>query len=79
MEELLKNLKPSTIEAVKTLRVLIIEEISMVENQFLERLDILLKHIMQRYAPGIPFGGKQVIIVGDFHQVRAFLSTFLHF
>lgn len=78
VEELLEqDVKPSTIEAVKTLRVLIIEEISMVENQFLERLDMLMRFIMRKDAPGAAFGGKQVIIVGDFHQVRIFLSRFL--
>lgn len=48
------------------LKVLIIEEISMVENQFLERLNLLMQHVLKSDRP---FGGKQVILVGDFHQL----------
>ena len=42
------------------LQVLIIEEISMVENQFLERLNLLMQHLLNNQGP---FGGKQVIFV----------------
>ncbi|EPE26994.1 P-loop containing nucleoside triphosphate hydrolase [Glarea lozoyensis ATCC 20868] len=66
MERLLANVRKSTREAVDRLRVLIIEEISMVENQFLERLNRLLQSILMSNAP---FGGIQVILVGDFHQL----------
>jgi ATP-dependent DNA helicase PIF1 len=38
----------------------------MVENQFLERLNLLFqKAVMNK----LPFGGKQVIFLGDFHQL----------
>ena len=37
----------------------------MVENQFLERLNLLMQYIFQTTKP---MGGKQVIFVGDFHQ-----------
>jgi ATP-dependent DNA helicase PIF1 len=66
MEKLLNNVRKSTTEAVEALRVLIIEEVSMVENQFLERLNRLLQGILSSNAP---FGGIQVILVGDFHQL----------
>jgi ATP-dependent DNA helicase PIF1 len=38
----------------------------MVENQFLERLNLLFQHVLQNKRP---FGGKQVIFLGDFHQL----------
>jgi len=38
----------------------------MVENQFLERLNLLFQSVMQNE---LPFGGKQVIFLGDFHQL----------
>jgi ATP-dependent DNA helicase PIF1 len=44
----------------------------MVENQFLERLNLLFQHVLKNK---LPFGGKQVIFLGDFHQlppVKAF-------
>jgi ATP-dependent DNA helicase PIF1 len=38
----------------------------MVENQFLERLNLLFQNAM---VNKLPFGGKQVIFLGDFHQL----------
>jgi len=38
----------------------------MVENQFLERLNLLFQNAM---VNNLPFGGKQVIFLGDFHQL----------
>ncbi|CAI0652174.1 unnamed protein product [Colletotrichum noveboracense] len=46
--------------------VLIIDEISMVENQFFERLSYVMSAI--RKDPK-PFGGVQIIVVGDFCQL----------
>lgn len=38
----------------------------MVENQFLERLNLLFQNACNNK---LPFGGKQVIFLGDFHQL----------
>lgn len=46
--------------------VLIIEEISMVENGFLERLNMYMQALLENPRP---FGGKQILFVGDFHQL----------
>jgi ATP-dependent DNA helicase PIF1 len=66
LRKLLSETKASTVKAIFHLKVLIIEEISMVENQFLERLNILLKDVLESEEP---FGGLQVIFLGDFHQL----------
>ncbi|TAQ90473.1 hypothetical protein B7494_g1207 [Chlorociboria aeruginascens] len=66
LADLLKDVKESVYKAMKALKVLIVEEISMVENQFLERLSALMKHVLESPRP---FGGKQVIFLGDFHQL----------
>jgi ATP-dependent DNA helicase PIF1 len=42
------------------------QEISMVENQFLERLNLLFQNATTNNHP---FGDKQVIFLGDFHQL----------
>ncbi|KAJ0119545.1 hypothetical protein J7T55_013748 [Diaporthe amygdali] len=51
--------------------VLVIDEISMVENLHLERLNILMK--TARYDPKLPvqpaFGGCQIVVTGDFCQL----------
>jgi ATP-dependent DNA helicase PIF1 len=38
----------------------------MVESQFLERLSLLMQHVLENHKP---FGGEQVILLGDFHQL----------
>ncbi|CCF43513.1 ATP-dependent DNA helicase PIF1 [Colletotrichum higginsianum] len=52
---------------IKT-QVLIIDEISMVENQVFERLSRIMAHIRCEADEGssAPFGGVQIIVVGDF-------------
>jgi len=66
LEKLLKNVSKRVRKAIERLGVLIIEEISMVEGQFLERLNSLMQYVLQNLKP---FGGKQVIFLGDFHQL----------
>ncbi|KAK1756335.1 P-loop containing nucleoside triphosphate hydrolase protein, partial [Echria macrotheca] len=47
--------------------VIIIDEISMVENLHFERMNAVIKH--GRKTPKLPFGGLQVIVTGDFCQL----------
>jgi ATP-dependent DNA helicase PIF1 len=51
---------------VKEVEVLIIEEISMVSSLMLERMNLVMQSIMENQRP---FGGKQVMFTGDFHQL----------
>lgn len=60
------SIKKRTIKALRRLEVLILEEISMVESQFIERLSLLLQTVKQNPEP---FGGIQVIFLGDFYQL----------
>lgn len=46
--------------------ILIIDEISMLSGEFLASLDFLLQRA--RVSP-LPFGGIQVVLVGDFFQL----------
>jgi ATP-dependent DNA helicase PIF1 len=66
VKRLAENSKTYIRKRIKKLAVLIIDEISMVENQFLDRMDRTLQAIM---GSTLPFGGKRVIFVGDFHQL----------
>lgn len=55
---------------LKDTDVLVIDEISMVENLHFERLNAIMKSA--RYEPGkgrTPFGGCQIIVTGDFCQL----------
>ena len=55
------------IEFWKPVRVLIIDEISMVSAQMLARIDCRLQ-IFKRMA-GVPFGGLHIMICGDLYQL----------
>jgi ATP-dependent DNA helicase PIF1 len=66
IKKLMKYPSESVRKAVKRIQVLIIEEISMVENQTLERMNLVIQAILEDDRP---FGGKQVIFTGDFHQL----------
>lgn len=64
-EQLQRALKFTT-ENWKKTDVLIIDEISMLDAQLLDTLDIIGKRIRQ---PNDPFGGIQLIVAGDFFQL----------
>jgi ATP-dependent exoDNAse (exonuclease V) alpha subunit len=53
-------------KALKSLNTLIIDEISMMSNELIELINELFKLIKSNL---LPFGGIQVILVGDFHQL----------
>lgn len=60
----LKN--KQTTERWKRTKVLIIDEISMIEGSFLDKLDYVAKAIRKNQHP---FGGIQVVLTGDFFQL----------
>lgn len=53
-------------DAVKSLQVLVIEEVSMLSSVNLERMDRVMQAIKNTK---LPFGGIQLIFNGDFHQL----------
>lgn len=56
----------SKMRLLKSLQTLIIDEVSMMSNELLELIDNLFKLIKSN---DLPFGGIQIIMVGDFHQL----------
>jgi ATP-dependent DNA helicase PIF1 len=56
-------------ERFDTTDVLVIDEISMVENLLFERLNHIMKASIGEKRGGGPFGGVQVIVTGDFCQL----------
>jgi len=49
------------------LELLIIDEVSMVRCDVLDAIDTVLRHFRSRYAE--PFGGVQVLLIGDLYQL----------
>ncbi len=54
-------------ELLRELDLLIIDEVSMVRADLLDAIDTVLKHIRRR--PLIPFGGVQLLYIGDLFQL----------
>ncbi len=54
-------------EVMQQLELLIIDEISMVRCDVLDAIDAVLRHIRNNHAK--PFGGVQVLFIGDLYQL----------
>jgi hypothetical protein len=52
---------------IQELELLIIDEVSMVRADLLDAVDIVLRVI--RRQPGLPFGGVQMLFIGDLYQL----------
>lgn len=61
-----KNMKPENRQRIKWCDVLIVDEISMLDVNFLIKCDEVIKEIRKDAKP---FGGIQLILVGDFLQL----------
>ena len=54
-------------DIMKKLELLIIDEISMVRCDVLDAIDAVLRHVRSQHTQ--PFGGVQVLLIGDMHQL----------
>src|SRR5690554_3985562 len=64
--QLSKKFAKSKINIIKSLDLLIIDEISMVRADVLDGIDQVLKRLRSK---NIPFGGVQVLMIGDLQQL----------
>lgn len=61
-----RKMSPQTQQKLKKLKILLIDEVSMIRCDKLDMVDARLKAVMKN---NLPFGGVQVIFVGDFCQL----------
>lgn len=66
------NLSRGTIACISNLDILVIDEISMVRPDILDTIDYLLR---KQKSNDIPFGGIQVIMVGDPYQLAPVIKN----
>lgn len=52
---------------LRNMEMLIIDEVSMVRSDLLDTMDTVLRHV--RHRPQLPFGGVQVLFIGDLYQL----------
>ena len=58
----------------KNLKIVIIDEVSMVKSDMLYQLDLKLQELKERV--GVPFGGVSILAFGDMLQLRPVLGAF---
>ena len=61
-----KRMNAEKIKAIKAIDLLVIDEISMVRADILDAIDVVLRRFRNRY---LPFGGVQLLMIGDLHQL----------
>lgn len=66
---LLKNLRMNSIKrkAIEELELLIIDEISMARADMIDAMDAIMRYVRRR--PEEPFGGVQLLMIGDLYQL----------
>lgn len=60
------SLSNQDVEVVENLDMIIIDEVSMVRCDLLDKIDVVLSHYRKS---DLPFGGVQVILMGDLYQL----------
>ncbi len=77
-EDLAAKMKPDAVKRWKTVETLLVDEISMISAELLEKLDHVGRIVRNKLDQ--PFGGLQVVLFGDMLQlppVKAILPAFL--
>ena len=59
-------------KVLQQLELLVIDEVSMVRADTLDMVDTILRHV--RFRPDEPFGGVQVVFIGDLYQLSPVVS-----
>jgi len=75
MFEFIRKCQPKVREAWRTTNTLIIDEISMMSDEMYEKLDQLGRRL--RWNENVPFGGLQIICLGDFYQLPPINTKFV--
>jgi ATP-dependent DNA helicase PIF1 len=75
MYNFIRKCQPKVREAWRSTHTLIIDEISMMSDELFEKLDDLGRKL--RWKPDVPFGGLQIICLGDFYQLPPINTKFV--
>ena len=67
-----QKLNKKKINLIRSLDLLIIDEISMVRADVLDAIDAVLRHVRRSKKP---FGGMQILMIGDVHQLAPVANT----
>ena len=68
-ESLIRNMRlsPAKRQLIEELQLLVIDEVSMVRADMIDAIDTVLRHIRRKHRT--PFGGVQLLLIGDLFQL----------
>ena len=68
-ESIIRNMRisPQKRQLIEELQLLVIDEVSMVRADMIDAIDIILRHIRRKNR--LPFGGVQLLLIGDLYQL----------
>ena len=61
------QLRQAKLRLLRNMELLVIDEVSMVRSDLLDTIDAVLRHV--RHRRSLPFGGVQVLFIGDLYQL----------
>lgn len=67
------NFRAGKLGIIKNLELLVIDEVSMVRADMLDQIDIALRNIRKVFD--LPFGGVQVLLIGDMYQLPPVIKS----
>ena len=72
--DLIKS-KPHLLQVLSSVRVLLIDEITLLSDRVLDTLDVIMRNTAQtRGMQSVPFGGRQIVLCGDPFQLDAIID-----
>jgi PIF1-like helicase/Helix-turn-helix domain/Helicase len=68
-ENLIRNLRlsPQKKQLIEELELLVVDEVSMVRADMIDAIDLVLRHVRKKNR--LPFGGVQLLLIGDLFQL----------
>lgn len=78
VSDLIKNIKRNrkAMQRWKATKVLIVDEISMIDGRLFDKLDAIAREIRRKKSS--PFGGIQLVVCGDFYQLPPVSKMEMH-
>ncbi|MDR1438191.1 MAG: AAA family ATPase [Puniceicoccales bacterium] len=74
LERRYRNLNPQLKNRIKAVQTIVIDEVSMVRCDLLDAVDAMCRFAAAKDNKQLPFGGKQIILIGDLGQLEPIVA-----